>query len=91
MQLEIRSSLYTVAMGKFIGKKTKQNKNLKGTRQTQKIIWLAVINMDIKKSKDKLIKVSLRFSSDLIAVFEFKVNLAIGSNPWCLVLKVAFS
>ena len=38
MQLEIRSSPYTVAMGKFIGKKTKQNKNLKGTRQTQKII-----------------------------------------------------
>ena len=48
VQLEIRSSLYTVAMGKFI-EKTKQNKNLKGTRQTQKIILVAVINMDIKR------------------------------------------
>ena len=35
--------------GKVYRKKTKQNKKLKGTRQTQKIIWVVVINMDIKK------------------------------------------
>ena len=35
MQLEIRSSPYTVAMGKFI-KKTKQNKNLKGNATNSK-------------------------------------------------------
>ena len=66
----------------------KKSRNIKCTGQSQKIIWVTVINMDLK-SKDKLIRVGsflfLFFSS-----LEFKVSLAhkIGSsNPWCLVLK----
>ena len=62
-----------------------KSKTLKCTRQSQKIIWVTIINRDIK-IKDKLIRVS---SCSL----EFKVSLAIKigcSNPWCLLLKVTF-
>ena len=66
----------------------KKSRNLKCTGQSQKIIWVTVINMDLK-SKDKLIRgdsfLFLFFSS-----LEFKVSLAHkkgSSNPWCLVLK----
>ena len=62
-----------------------KSKTLKCTRQSQKIIWVTIINRDIK-TKDKLIRVS---SCSL----EFKVSLAIKLgclNPWCLLLKVTF-
>ena len=62
-----------------------KSKTLKCTRQSQKIIWVTIINRDIK-IKDKLIRVS---SCSL----EFKVSLAIKigcSNPWCLLFKVTF-
>ena len=62
-----------------------KSKTLKCTQQSQKIIWVTIINRDIK-IKDKLIRVS---SCSL----EFKVSLAIKlgcSNPWCLLLKVTF-
>ena len=60
----------------------KKSRNLKCTGQSEKIIWVTIINRDLK-SKDKLIRVGsflfLFFSS-----LEFKVSLAhkIGSsNP----------
>ena len=56
-------------MEKVVGKKSK---NLKCTRQSQKIIYETVINMEIK-SKDKLIRVGscFRFSCSL----DFEVSL----------------
>ena len=77
--------------GKVYRKKNKTEQNSKGNATNSKDYLVGGNQHGHKKSKDKLIKVSLRFSSDLIAVSEFKFNLAIGSNPWCLVLKVAFS
>ena len=62
-----------------------KSKTLKCTRQSQKIVWVTIINRDIK-FKDKLIRIS---SCSL----EFKVSLAIKLgclNPWCLLLKVTF-
>ena len=62
-----------------------KSKTLKCTRQSQKIIWVTIINRDIK-FKDKLIRIS---SCSL----EFKASLAIKLgclNPWCLLLKVTF-
>ena len=53
-------------MEKVVGKKSK---NLKCTRQSQKIICETVINMEIK-SKDKLIRVG-RFS----CILDFEVSL----------------
>ena len=67
MQLEIHSQLYTVDMEKVVGKKSK---NLKCTRQSQKIICETVINMEIK-SKDKLIRVGSCFSFFVFFVFRF--------------------
>ena len=72
MQLEIRISPYTVAMGKFIGKKNKTEQNSKGNATNSKDYLVGGNQHGHKKSKDKLIKVSLRFSSDLIAVSNLK-------------------
>ena len=66
---------YTVNLIKLLPESLseKKSKNLKCTRQSQKIIWVTVINTDIK-SKDKLISVSSFFFSFSYSL-EFKVSL----------------